>query len=156
MQHLAAAIHKSLIRNKKTLAVAESCTGGLLSYILTDLPGSSNFFILGAVVYSNFSKRSILKIPVSVISRHGAVSRPVATALARNIRRIAKTDYGLGITGIAGPTGAVPGKPVGTVFIAVSSKTKTKCLRFQFKGSRTSIRRQSSQAALKLLQTIIN
>ncbi len=155
VQLIAADIHKLLIKNKRTLAIAESCTGGLLSSLLTSRPGSSKYFILGVVVYSNFSKSLILKIPSSLINKHGAVSRPVAIALAANIRDIAKTDYGIGITGIAGPTGAVPDKPVGTVFIAVSSKAKTKWLRFQFRGSRCAIRRQAAFAALKLLQKII-
>jgi len=156
MQDIAAKIHKLLIRMKQTLAVAESCTGGLLSSLLTNRSGSSDFFILGAVVYSNFSKHLLLKIPLTVINKRGAVSRTVAVALSRNIRRAAKTDYGLGLTGIAGPAGAAPRKPVGTVFIAASSKSKTICRRFQFQGSRSSIRRQSVTAALKLLKEIID
>jgi nicotinamide-nucleotide amidase len=155
MQLIAAETHKLLIKDKKTLAVAESCTGGLLSSLLTSRSGSSGFFILGVVVYSNLSKTLILKVPASYINKHGAVSRPVAIALATNVRAIAKTDYGIGITGIAGPTGAIPGKPVGTVFIAVSSKAKTVCRRFRFKGARSAIRRQSAFAALKLLRQII-
>jgi len=155
MQTIAAKTHKLLIKTKQTLAVAESCTGGLLSSILTNRSGSSEFFIMGAVVYSNFSKHLLLKIPVSMINKHGAVSRQVADALAQNIRKIAKTDYGIGITGIAGPTGGTVDKPVGMVYIAASGKTKTICRRFQFKGNRTSIRRQSAFTALKLLQQVI-
>jgi len=155
MQALAAKTHKLLIKNKHTLAVAESCTGGLLSSILTSRSGSSAFFILGAIVYSNFSKHLLLKIPMSLINKHGAVSRPVAEALAKNIRQIAKTDYGISITGIAGPRGGTLAKPVGTVFISASSKTKLICRRFQFKGTRSSIRQQSSLWALKLLQQVI-
>lgn len=148
-------IHTLLIKKHKTLAVAESCTGGLLSSLLTSYSGSSNFFILGAIVYSNFSKNLLSKVPLAVINKHNAVSQPVAVTLAKNIRKIAKTDYGIGITGIAGPTGGTAAKPVGTVFISVSSKTKTICRRFQFKGTRSSIRRQSCLSALKLLQQII-
>lgn len=155
MQALAAKTHKLLIKTKRTLAVAESCTGGLLSSILTNRSGSSEFFIMGAVVYSNFSKHLLLKIPLSLINKHGAVSRPVAVALAQNIRKIAKTDYGIGITGIAGPTGGTIAKPVGTVFISVSSKAKLICRKFQFKGTRSSIRSQAALSALKLLQQII-
>jgi nicotinamide-nucleotide amidase len=155
MQLVAAKIHKLLIKKKQTLAVAESCTGGLLSSILTSRSGSSEFFLLGIIVYSNFSKQLLLKVPLSMLTKHGAVSRPVATTLAQNIRKIAKTDFGIGITGIAGPTGGSTAKPVGTVFISVSSKTRSVCRGFQFKGSRSSIRRQSCLWALKLLQKII-
>jgi len=156
MQALAAKTHKLLIKTKHTLAVAESCTGGLLSSLLTRGSGSSAFFILGAVVYSNFSKHLLLKIPLAVINKHGAVSSQVCRCMAINIRKLVKTDYGISITGIAGPTGGTAAKPVGTVFISVSSKAKTICRRFQFKGNRSSIRNQSALSALKLLQQIIN
>ena len=148
-------IHTALIKKHKTLAVAESCTGGLLSSLLTSRSGSSDFFILGAIVYSNFSKHLLAKVPLAVINKHGAVSRPVAVTLAQNIRKIAKTNYAIGITGIAGPTGGTTDKPVGTVYIAASSKAETICRRFQFKGTRTSIRRQSALSALRLLKEII-
>ncbi len=148
-------IRAFLVKNKKTLSVAESCTGGLLSSLLTNHSGSSKFFTLGVVVYSNFSKHKILKIPLSVINNYGAVSRQVDIALAKNVRRVAKTSYSIGITGIAGPTGAVAGKPVGTVFISISGKNKTICRRFQFRGARSTIRRQSALTALKLLKEFI-
>ncbi len=148
-------IHTLLIKKHKTLAVAESCTGGLLSSLLTSLSGSSDFFILGTVVYSNYSKHLLAKVPLTLIKKHGAVSQPVAEALAQNIRKIAKTNYGIGITGIAGPTGGTAAKPVGTVYIAAANKTKTICRRFQFQGTRTSIRQQSCISALKLLKQII-
>jgi nicotinamide-nucleotide amidase len=156
MQAFAVKTHKLLIKNKQTLAVAESCTGGLLSSILTSRSGSSEFFILGAVAYSNFSKHLLLKVPMSLINKHGAVSSPVAQEMAKNVRKLAKTDYGVSITGIAGPTGGTPAKPVGTVFISVSSKMKLICRKFQFQGPRSSIRSQSAISALKLLQQIIN
>jgi PncC family amidohydrolase len=155
MQAIAAKIHKLLIKTRQTLAIAESCTGGLLSSVLTRNSGSSKFFILGVVVYSNFAKQRFLKVPKSMLNKHGAVSRPVAITLAKNIRKIVKTDYGIGITGIAGPAGGTTVKPVGTVFICVSSETKLICRRFHFKGSRSSIRQQSCLWALKLLQQII-
>jgi len=155
MPSLIKEIHGLLVKTKQTLAVAESCTGGLLSSLLTSRSGSSKFFILGVVVYSNFSKHKLLRIPLSVINNHGAVSRQTALALAKNIRRIAQTSYGLGITGIAGPTGAVLGKPVGTVFISIAGKDKTICRRFKFHGARSAIRRQSAFTALKLLERFI-
>lgn len=148
-------IHTLLLKNNQTLAVAESCTGGLLSCLLTSRSGSSDFFILGVTVYSNFSKHLLARIPLVLINKHGAVSQPVAKALAQNIRKIAKTDYGIGITGIAGPAGGTAAKPVGTVYIAASSRTKTICRRYQFQGTRNSIRRQSALSALKLFRKII-
>lgn len=155
MAELTEYIHKILQQRNKTIAVAESCTGGILSKILTDKPGSSKYFILGITPYSNRHKSSILKIPCSIISRKGAVSRIVAILLAKNIRKIAKADLGVGITGIAGPSGATLNKPVGTVFIAVSNGKKTLCKKFRFCGSRSSIRKQAALQSLKSLKSIL-
>ncbi|MFH1354791.1 MAG: CinA family protein [Candidatus Omnitrophota bacterium] len=145
-------LHRKLIKSQRSVSVAESCTGGLLSKLLTDHSGSSQYFILGVVCYSNKAKKSILKVPDRLIRKNGAVSEPVAVNLAQNIRKLAKTDFGIGITGIAGPTGGTPAKPVGTVFIAIASKTKTTCRRLHFKGRRNSIRKQSALKALSLLK----
>jgi PncC family amidohydrolase len=134
-----------------TVAVAESCTGGLLAGALTSLSGSSAYFISGAVVYSNSAKQQALNVPALMLKKYGAVSDPVGRALAENIRKKARTDFGIGITGIAGPTGGSAAKPVGTVFIAVSTRAKTVCRRFLFKGTRSSIRKQSVKEALVLL-----
>ena len=152
MQNIAGYIHKSLLKTGKTIATAESCSGGILSGLLTQYSGSSRYFILGVVTYSNQTKVNILKIPASTIAKKGAVSKEVASLMAKNIRRIAKTDLGIGITGIAGPTGAMPGKPVGTVFICVTNKNETICKKFIFRGSRASIRKQSALKALDLLR----
>jgi nicotinamide-nucleotide amidase len=151
MQHLIIQIHKRLIKNRKTVAVAESCTAGLLSTLLTQPSGSSQYFTLGVVTYSNKAKEIILKVPHSVIVKNGAVSKIVATTMAQSIRKIAKTDFGLSITGIAGPAGGTPNKPVGTVFIALDSKNKKVCKKFHFTGSRTTIRKNSALKALELL-----
>lgn len=145
-------IHNLLLKNKETIAVAESCTGGALSASLTGLSRSSEYFMLGAVAYNNRSKESILKIPHSLIAKEGAVSARVAQLLAENIRKIAKTDFGLGITGIAGPTGATAGKPIGLVFIAVASKNKTSVHKFKFRGNRPDVRKQAVKQALRLLE----
>ncbi|MDP2831184.1 MAG: CinA family protein, partial [Candidatus Omnitrophota bacterium] len=118
-------IHKKLLRKEKTVAVAESCSGGELSSLLTSLPGSSGYFLLGVVTYSNKSKETILNIPVKIIARYGAVSRQVAILMAQNIRKKTLADFGLSITGIAGPTGATTTKPIGMVFIALAKKNKT-------------------------------
>ena len=155
MQNIIKYLHKYLIRSGKTLATAESCTGGILSSLLTQLSGSSQYFILGAVTYSNQAKENILKIPSSIIAKNGTVSKNVACLMANNIRHIAKTDLGIGITGIAGPTGATPNKPIGTVFIAVADKNKTICKKFIFRGNRASIRKQSALKALELLKIIL-
>jgi PncC family amidohydrolase len=155
MQDITRQIHKLLIKENKTIAVAESCTGGLLSMLLTNFSGSSKYFILGTVVYSNSSKNSLLKIPLSIIRLNGAVSKDVAQKMAESVRKLAKTDYGIGITGIAGPSGGTIQKPVGTVFIALAGKNKQICQRFIFKGKRISIRKQAALKALQLLKKFI-
>lgn len=152
MEPIAKQIHKLLLKKAKTIAAAESCTGGLLSKILTAYSGSSKFFLLGVVVYSNKSKQGILKVPNKVLRSKGAVSRETAVILSRSVRRLAKSDFGVGVTGIAGPTGGSGNKPVGTVFIAVDSAKRNVCKRLLFKGSRQQIRKQSALAALSLLR----
>ena len=144
-------IHKKLLRKEKTVAIAESCTGGLLSSLLTSLPGASSYFLLGVVTYSNRSKETILNIPAKTITKYGAVSCQVAILMAKNIRRKTKADFGLSITGIAGPTGALATKPIGTVFIALAHKNKTLCRSFLLPGKRENIRKQSTREALRLL-----
>lgn len=155
MQNTLKDLHKYLKISGKTIAVAESCSGGILSSLLTQLSGSSQYFILGVITYSNQSKINILKIPAPIITKKGAVSKDVAYLMAKNIRRIAKTDYGIGITGIAGPTGATQNKPIGTVFIAIANKNKTICKNFTFQGNRVSIRKQSALKSLELLKQIL-
>lgn len=151
MEEIVKQIHEFLIKTDQTIAVAESCTGGILSSFLTSFSGSSKYFKLGIVVYSNRAKEKLLKIPSLLIKQKGAVNAEVALLLAKNIRNIAKTDYGIGITGIAGPTGGTIKKPVGTVFIAVSCANRVICKKFRFSGSRSSIRKKSSLKALELL-----
>jgi nicotinamide-nucleotide amidase len=155
MEDIVAQIHKFLIKNKKTIAVAESCTGGELSNLLTKISGSSAYFILGIVAYSNPAKQKILKISPTIIRKKGVVSKEVATAMAKAIRKIARSDFGIGITGIAGPTGATSQKPVGTVFIAIDSEHKKISKRFQFKGNRIAIRKIAALKSLELLKRII-
>ena len=155
MEHIVNQIHLLLMKKQKTVAVSESCTGGLLSKLLTDISGSSKYFILGLVAYSNKSKENILKISSSVINKQGAVSKIVAAAMAKSIKKIAKTDFGIGITGIAGPTGGTPEKPIGTVFIAVDSKNKKICKRFLFHGNRNTVRRKTALKSLELLKGLL-
>jgi nicotinamide-nucleotide amidase len=135
-----------------TLAVAESCTGGLLAQRLTDISGSSKYFIEGVVPYANEAKTRALGVEPILLLEHGAVSAPVAEAMAEGIRRRAETDFGLSITGIAGPGGGTEEKPVGTVFIALASEAGTEHRKLKLPGDRQLIRWRASQAALDLLR----
>lgn len=140
-----------LITRKQTLAVAESCTGGLLSHRLTNIPGSSRFFKGGIIAYSNESKTKLLRVPAAVIRRYGAVSAKTATAMAQNARKFFTAAFGIGITGIAGPAGAAAGKPIGLVYIAVTAKSKTLCQQYHFQGNRLRVKSQAADQALRLL-----
>ncbi|MBD0369827.1 MAG: competence/damage-inducible protein A [Pyrinomonadaceae bacterium] len=135
-----------------TLAVAESCTGGLISQRLTEVPGSSVYFIEGVVTYSNEAKTRALGVDAELIERHGAVSAEVAEAMAEGVRHRAGTDFGLAVTGIAGPGGGTEEKPVGLVYIALSDDAHTEHRKLQLPGDRHLIRWRSSQAALDLLR----
>ena len=142
----------SLMRkNHKTISVAESCSGGLLAAKLTSVPGSSNFFKQGLIVYSNESKIILLGIPQNLINREGAVSRTVARIMAEHIRHKAQTDYGISITGIAGPGGATKKKKVGLVYIGIAAPNLSHVEEFHFKGNRDAIRTSSVMHALNLL-----
>ncbi len=147
-----AVIGRLLAEKKETLAGAESCTGGLLASLITDIPGSSRYFDRGVVTYSNQSKSEILGIPESLIQKHGAVSSEVAIAMAQAIRKMAKTTYGIGITGIAGPDGGTSEKPVGTVHLAVDSEGGTQERRLLFPTNREWFKRLAAFAALDLLR----
>lgn len=135
-----------------TLAVAESCTGGLLAQRLTDVPGSSKYFIEGVVTYSNDAKMRALGVEPILFLEHGAVSAPVAEAMAEGIRNRAETDFGLAITGIAGPGGGTEEKPVGLVYIAIASESGTEHRKLNLPGDRHLVRWRASQAALDLLR----
>jgi nicotinamide-nucleotide amidase len=135
-----------------TLAVAESCTGGLLSERITSVSGSSRYFVGGAVVYSNNLKTELAGVPADMIERHGAVSREVAAALAEGIRYRCESTLGVGITGVAGPGGGSPEKPVGLVFHAVASDTGTEIVERNFPGDRKRIRRFASTMALDMVR----
>ncbi len=138
-----------------TIAVAESCTGGLLASRLTDVPGSSDYVERGVVCYSNRSKTELAGVPAALIAEHGAVSEPVATALAEGIRSRAGTNIGIGITGIAGPGGGTPEKPVGTVSVAVIVDDETRVRTFQFIGGRDMVKFQAAQAALNMTRLAV-
>ncbi len=149
---LSSVVGDSLRKNKKTLSIAESCTGGLVSHLVTQTAGSSDYFYGGVVAYSNPIKTRLLFIPKKTVKYHGAVSRAVAKKMSDNVRIFFQTDYGIGITGIAGPGGGSPKKPVGLVYIALSDGQKTLCERKRFFGSRQDIQSRAAVAALDLLR----
>ena len=142
----------ALNQNRGTIAVAESCTGGLVAQRLTSIPGSSSYFLGGVVCYSNELKSAWADVPVELIEAKGAVSAEVAVALAEGIRRSTGATLGLGITGIAGPGGATPEKPVGTVHIALANDAATKERGYHFPGDRERIRQYASQTALDMVR----
>jgi len=135
-----------------TLAVAESCTGGLLAARITSVSGSSRYFLGGAVVYSNDLKKQMAGVPKNLIAEHGAVSSEVAIALAQGIRSRTDASFGIGVTGIAGPTGGTAEKPVGLVFIAIADEKNAEAVERRFPGDRDRIRLWASFTALDLLR----
>ncbi len=141
-----------LVMKQKTLATAESCTGGLLSERITRVPGSSEYFLGGTVCYSNELKTRFAGVAPKLLEAHGAVSRPVAQALAEGIRQKTNASVGIGITGIAGPGGGTDEKPVGMVFIAVADERGTEVREFRFPGDRERIRLLTSQFALEMVR----
>jgi nicotinamide-nucleotide amidase len=147
-----------LRRSAATISVAESCTGGLLASRLTDVPGSSDYFDRGVVCYSNQAKEALAGVPAALIETHGAVSEPVAAAMAAGIRQSAATSVGIGITGIAGPGGGTESKPVGTVAIAVvagAGDDNRRVRTFQFFGAREQVKFQAAQAAMNMLRLML-
>jgi nicotinamide-nucleotide amidase len=149
---LEAAVATLLRQHKHTLATSESCTGGMLATLLTNVPGSSAYFLRGWVTYANAAKHDELAIPEDLLQEHGAVSEPVARAMAEGARRFAATDFALATTGIAGPDGGTPDKPVGTVWIALATPAGTTARRFNLPGNRQAIRQRTCQWALALLR----
>ena len=149
------ALQKALVRKKLTVAVAESCTGGLLGAILTSHGGSSDFFRGGAEVYSNDAKTTLADVPPQLLASHGAVSSVVAGALARGARTRLGAKIGLGITGIAGPGGATPGKAVGLVYVAIDSEKHSAVKKNEFTYDRAGNRLASVSAALDLLEELV-
>lgn len=145
-------VSNELKRKKLTIAVAESCTGGLLSSTLTDLPGSSNYFMEGIVTYSIDSKKQRLGINSEIIVKYGVISAKVASAMAEASRNFLNNDIGIGVTGNTGPSVNQEGTPVGLVYIAISSKYITKVYDFNFTGSRSEIKRKVVQETLNILK----
>ncbi|MDD5245626.1 MAG: CinA family protein [Syntrophorhabdaceae bacterium] len=137
-----------LLMHSKKIAVAESCTGGLVAHRITNVPGASGYFETGFVTYSNKAKEHLLSVPEATIKAKGAVSDEVARFMAEGVRKAAGVDIGLAITGIAGPGGGTPEKPVGTVYIALAAPDGTFVRKFSFQGDRTEIKLRTSEEAL--------
>lgn len=151
-EELEEVIGKLLTEKGLTISVAESCTGGLIANRITNVPGSSKYFERGVVTYSNKSKMEMLGVPEELITRHGAVSEEVAKAMAEGIRKISKTDIGISTTGIAGPSGGTPEKPVGLVWIGYSDKHETFAQKFHFGNIRLNTKIRASQTALEIVR----
>ncbi len=146
-------VGRLLCENNFTLATAESCTGGLLSHRITNVPGSSSYFLESIVSYSNESKSRVLKVPVELIDLHGAVSAPVVEAMAAGVRKLSGADLGVGISGIAGPDGGTVEKPVGTVFIGMDSEIgQAVSHEYLFHGDRERIKLITVETALNLIR----
>lgn len=144
-----------LVERRLRVAVAESCTGGLVVSRLTDVPGSSRYLDLAVVTYANAAKTAVLGVPSALIQEHGAVSRPVVVAMAEGIRQKAGAEVGVAVSGIAGPDGGVPGKPVGTVHVAALLGSETRTREFRFLGDRELVKFQASQAAIDLVRRLL-
>jgi len=151
------AIASQLKANNLFLATAESCTGGLLGHLITNLPGASDYYLGGQIVYSNQSKQLWLHVPAEILDTFGAVSRETVLAMAYGVRRAFEGDVdlekivGFSISGIAGPAGGTPAKPIGTVWMAISTHIHERAYRFQFNGSREEIKYQAALQALSII-----
>lgn len=144
-----------LLKHRQKVCTAESCTGGLIAKTLTDLAGSSDWFERGFVTYSNPAKSDMLAVPASVIEDYGAVSKAVAQAMASGALRHSQADYAIAVTGVAGPGGGSPEKPVGTVWIAVASAQQLHASRFQFEGDRQAIREATLVSAIEAILELV-
>jgi PncC family amidohydrolase len=151
MEKLEVIVGQLLAERKLKLATAESCTGGLLGHRITNVPGSSDYFEGGIVAYSYEAKERLLGVHHDTLYEHGAVSAETALEMARGARKVFGTDIGIAVTGIAGPGGGLPGKPVGLVFIALSARSGERVERFVWDDDREGNKSRSAEAALEIL-----
>jgi PncC family amidohydrolase len=149
---LEAIVGQLLTQHKLTLAVAESCTGGLIGHRITNVPGSSAYFLGGVMAYAYDAKERLLEVQHNTLYEHGAVSEQTAREMARGVRRALGADIGLAVTGIAGPSGGLPGKPVGLTWIALSARDAERAVSHIWDGGRIANKEKSAEAALALLQ----
>ena len=146
---------KNLIKSGQTLACAESCTGGGLSARITDIPGISAVFQGGVIAYDNAVKSGVLQVPVEALEQQGAVSQPVAEAMALGVRALLSTDFALSTTGVAGPGGGSADKPVGLVWMAIAGPQGVRSEKHLFSGNREQIRAQAIEYSLQMLNTAL-
>ncbi len=146
-----------VLRDKRlTIATAESCTGGLVSHLITNVPGSSDYYRGGVVAYANDVKEEVLHVPRAIIEREGAVSAACARAMAAGVRQLLQSDIGIATTGIAGPTGGTPDKPVGLVYIALATKDNVYHERYIFHEDREGNKAGAADAALRMLRRYVS
>lgn len=144
-----------LIKHNMKLATAESCTGGLIAQKITSVAGASECFDCGVVTYSNGQKQKLLGVSAETLEKFGAVSEQTALEMCKGVRTLADADFGISVTGIAGPGGGTPDKPVGTVWIGICGDNLHKAERFLFDGDRQQVRESTAQTALKMVETAI-
>jgi nicotinamide-nucleotide amidase len=147
---------EKLLQRRLTLSLGESCTGGLIGHRLTEVPGSSEYFLGGIIAYSYEAKERLLGVRHDTLYKHGAVSEETAQEMARGARHALGADIGLAVTGIAGPGGGLPGKPIGLTWIALSSRDGEFARQFNWGGDRETNKLQSSQAALEMLEQFLD
>lgn len=152
MPSLEAHIGQLLTQHKLTLAVAESCTGGLIGHRLTNVPGSSGYFLGGVVAYAYDAKEHLLGVNHNTLYEFGAVSEQTARAMARGVRRVVGADVGVSVTGIAGPGGGMPGKPVGLTWIALSAREVERAKHYVWDGDRITNKEKSAEASLAMVK----
>jgi PncC family amidohydrolase len=151
LAYYAIEVGQCLTKQKVSLSVAESCSGGLICHQITNVPGSSDYFSGGIVAYSNYVKIQVLGVAQEVIQRHGAVSGPTVEQMASRVARLFGTDWGVAVSGVAGPGGGTPAKPVGLVWIAVSGPRGITSREYRFGGTREQIKHEAACAALEML-----
>jgi PncC family amidohydrolase len=151
LESLEARVGSLMRRRKLTLAIAESCTGGLIADRITDIPGSSEYFVGGVVAYAYEAKVSVLGVSWDTLRAYGAVSQQTVCEMARGIRRVLTADVGIAVTGIAGPGGGLPNKPIGTTWIGLATEAREHAREFHFEGDRRSNKSSAAEAGLQLL-----
>ena len=152
---LAAQVGRLLLARGWTISTAESCTGGLIGHYLTEISGSSAYFMGGIISYDNRIKQKTLGVPEELMIEHGAVSPEVARAMAQRVRELLDTEVGISATGIAGPTGGTPTKPVGTVYLAVATPERSQVAHHVWPEDRSGNKRLSAEAALRLIMALV-
>ncbi len=155
MKNIQETVVELLIQNKMKLATAESCTGGLIAQKITSVAGASECFDCGVVTYSNGQKQKLLGVSTQTLEKFGAVSEQTALEMCKGVKTLANADFGISVTGIAGPGGGTSEKPVGTVWIGICGENLHKAQKFLFEGDRQQVRESTSEIALKMVEDAI-